>query len=132
MMTMLSIVLGGQPTPRYVLRLAMLNKAPVNQRLDGGEADESFAGAGATSQLYEGVGWNTRMVQPIHQEMEEVDLEPHSHQRQSGSSIDLGAVSKIEDPLSPLSPSNIHPTLRKPKSSPATLSDATQTKSVLK
>lgn len=100
----------------------------VEQRLDGGEAGERFAGAEIASQRPQSVGWNAGMVQPVYQEMEEVDLEPHSHQKQSGFFIDrdVSAGSGIENSPSPLSPtsSNIHPAFRKPKVPPPLLATA--------
>lgn len=93
-----------------------------DQRLDGGEAGERFAGDEVATQRPESVGWNAGMVKPVceSQEMEEVDLELHRHQRQSGFFIDLGAsaVSGFENPqpqtLTTIISSNfnIHPAYR--------------------
>lgn len=91
----------------------------LNQRLDGGEAGERFPGAEVVTQQPESVGRDAGMVQPVRQEMEEVDLNVHSRRRQSRCFIDLGtgAGPGFENPPSPLTPTAVilndtHPAYR--------------------
>jgi hypothetical protein len=49
----------------------------LNQRLNGNEARERFAGVKVVTQRPESVGWDAGMVQPVYQEMEEVDPNVH-------------------------------------------------------
>jgi hypothetical protein len=90
-----------------------------DQTLDGREAGGRSASAKVVTQRPESVGWDAGMVQPVRQEMEEVDLNVHPQRRQSGCFIDLGigAGPGFENPPSPLTPTavtfnNTHPAYR--------------------